>query len=72
MQSLSLGQEIQGKASSTAVNSPPQKSVTEPRASVEYQAALELEMWKETQEQLFEKQVCAAFVQGLAEGGFVK
>ncbi|XP_064607964.1 centrosomal protein of 120 kDa-like isoform X3 [Liolophura sinensis] len=56
-ESQSLGQEIQGKASSTAVNSSPQKPVTEPRASAEYQAALELEMWKETQEQLFEKQL---------------
>ena len=30
---------------------------SEPRQTVEYQAAMELEMWKEQQEQLFENQV---------------
>lgn len=50
-------QEVQ-----TAVAPPPQgqggvDAVTRPRETLEYKAALELEMWKEMQEDLFDNQV---------------
>lgn len=35
----------------------PQQVQPEPRETLEYKAALELEMWKEMQEDLFENQV---------------
>ena len=35
-----------------------QQLAASPRQTSEYQAALELEIWKETQQQIFEKEVC--------------
>lgn len=35
----------------------PSEIQTEPRETLEYKAALELEMWKEMQEDIFENQV---------------
>ena len=43
-------------STSEAPGAPP-VGPSEPRQTVEYQAAMELEMWKEQQEQLFENQV---------------
>ena len=45
------------KSSTAEAPGAPPVEATEPRQTVEYQAAMELEMWKEQQEQLFENQV---------------
>ncbi|KAM5300589.1 centrosomal protein of 120 kDa isoform 1-T1 [Ctenodactylus gundi] len=61
---------IQQKPSSLPPAPCPSESQTEPRETLEYKAALELEMWKETQEDIFEnqlKQKELAHMQALAE-----
>ncbi|OWF54108.1 centrosomal protein of 120 kDa-like isoform X2 [Mizuhopecten yessoensis] len=55
----SLGQNIAGaaRAQSQTQQAPPRAPSPAPRESAEYKAALELEMWKEGQEHLFENQL---------------
>lgn len=48
---------IQQKPSSLPPAPCPSEIQTEPRETLEYKAALELEMWKEMQEDIFENQV---------------
>lgn len=48
---------IQQKPSSLPPVPCPSEIQTEPRETLEYKAALELEMWKEMQEDIFENQV---------------
>lgn len=48
---------VQQKPSSVPPAPCPSEVQTEPRESLEYKAALELEMWKEMQEDIFENQV---------------
>ena len=59
--------------------SPP--PVTDPRETAAYKAALELELWKEQQEELFQAQVKPNFIQlltqlgcsvGVSQGGLAK
>ena len=47
--------------------SPP--PVTDPRETAAYKAALELELWKEQQEELFQAQVKPNFIQLLTQLG---
>uniref|UniRef100_A0A667H558 Centrosomal protein of 120 kDa n=1 Tax=Lynx canadensis TaxID=61383 RepID=A0A667H558_LYNCA len=66
-QGLSAGQQ---KACSLPPAPCPSEIQTEPRETLEYKAALELEMWKEMQEDIFEnqlKQKELAHMQALAE-----
>lgn len=53
-QGLSAAQQ---KPSSIPPAPCPSEVQTEPRETLEYKAALELEMWKEMQEDIFENQV---------------
>lgn len=48
---------VQQKPSSVPPAPCPSEVQTEPRETLEYKAALELEMWKEMQEDIFENQV---------------
>lgn len=48
---------VQQKPSSVPPAPCPSETQTEPRETLEYKAALELEMWKEMQEDIFENQV---------------
>lgn len=48
---------IEQKLSSLPPAPCPSEIQTEPRETLEYKAALELEMWKEMQEDIFENQV---------------
>lgn len=48
---------VQQKPSSLPPAPCPSEIQTEPRETLEYKAALELEMWKEMQEDIFENQV---------------
>lgn len=45
--------------------------VTDPRDTAEYKAALELELWKEQQEELFQAQVKQNFTQQLTQLGYL-
>ncbi|XP_060082767.1 centrosomal protein of 120 kDa-like [Ylistrum balloti] len=68
----SLGQNIVGvaRAQSQTQQAPSQVSPQAPRESVEYKTALELEMWKEGQEKMFEnqlKQKETVYMKALAE-----
>lgn len=56
---------MQQKPSSLPPAPCPSEIQTEPRETLEYKAALELEMWKEMQEDLFENQVTFCYFKAL-------
>uniref|UniRef100_A0A4W3J627 Centrosomal protein 120 n=1 Tax=Callorhinchus milii TaxID=7868 RepID=A0A4W3J627_CALMI len=69
-QSLDVGHQQQPNLSNKCARSSEPAPVTTPRETIEYKAALELEKWKELQEDLFEnqlKQKELAHMQALAE-----
>lgn len=62
---------IMGNVCLQAAVAPPQghsgsETLTRPRETLEYKAALELEMWKEMQEDLFDDQVEVQFISHLS------
>ncbi|XP_076127282.1 centrosomal protein of 120 kDa isoform X1 [Alosa pseudoharengus] len=56
-ESSQSGHPVQPRAAAVAPPSGPSGAVAEPRETLEYRAAMELEMWKEMQEDLFDDQM---------------
>lgn len=56
-QDILVSESSQGPSAAAAPPEGPSETLTRPRETLEYKAALELEMWKEMQEDLFDNQL---------------